>query len=36
MTSAGRDVESVVLSRAVSWFIQRRVLLNGNRTIVFH
>jgi formyltetrahydrofolate deformylase len=35
MTATGRDVESVVLSRAVSWFIQRRVLLSGNRTIVF-
>jgi len=35
MSATGRDVESVVLSRAVSWFIQRRVLLNGNRTIVF-
>ncbi len=36
MTAAGRDVECVVLSRAVNWFVQRRVLLNGNRTIVFH
>ncbi|MGA2551640.1 MAG: formyltetrahydrofolate deformylase [Burkholderiaceae bacterium] len=35
MTAAGRDVESVVLSRAVTWFVQRRVLLNGNKTIVF-
>ncbi len=35
MTATGRDVESVVLSRAVSWFIQRRLLLNGSRTIVF-
>jgi formyltetrahydrofolate deformylase len=34
-TAMGRDVESVVLARAVTWFMQHRVLLNGGRTIVF-
>jgi formyltetrahydrofolate deformylase len=31
----GRDVESVVLARAVNWFVQHRILLNGDKTIVF-
>ncbi len=35
LVSAGRDVEAQVLSRAVRWHSQSRVLLNGNRTIVF-
>jgi formyltetrahydrofolate deformylase len=35
LTTAGRDVESRVLARAVSWHSQHRVLLNGNKTIVF-
>jgi formyltetrahydrofolate deformylase len=34
-THIGRDVESVVLSRAVTWHAQHRVLLNGNKTVVF-
>ena len=32
----GKDVESVVLARAVRWHAERRVLLNGQRTVVFH
>jgi formyltetrahydrofolate deformylase len=32
---AGRDVESVVLARAVKWHAERRVLLNGLRTVIF-
>ena len=32
---AGRDVEAVVLARAVKWHAERRVLLNGLRTIIF-
>lgn len=32
----GKDVESVVLARAVPWHAERRVLLNGHRTVVFH
>jgi formyltetrahydrofolate deformylase len=35
LVSAGRDVEAQVLSRAVRWHSQSRVLLNGNRTVVF-
>lgn len=31
----GRDLEKVVLSRAVRWHIENRVLLYGNRTVVF-
>ncbi len=31
----GRDVECVVLARAVERFLQHRILLNGNRTVVF-
>jgi formyltetrahydrofolate deformylase len=30
----GRDVESVVLTRAVRWHAERRVLLNGKKTVV--
>jgi formyltetrahydrofolate deformylase len=35
LVAAGRDVEAAVLSRAVAWHSQTRVLLNGNRTVVF-
>jgi formyltetrahydrofolate deformylase len=35
LVAAGRDVEAAVLARAVSWHSQSRVLLNGNRTVVF-
>jgi formyltetrahydrofolate deformylase len=35
LTTIGRDVESAVLARAVSWHAQRRVLLNANKTVVF-
>jgi formyltetrahydrofolate deformylase len=31
----GRDLEKVVLSRAVSWHLDRRVLRYGNKTVVF-
>jgi formyltetrahydrofolate deformylase len=34
-TAVGRDVESVVLARAVRWHVEHRVLLNGRRTVVF-
>jgi formyltetrahydrofolate deformylase len=30
----GKDVESVVLSGSVHWHAERRVLLNGQRTVV--
>jgi formyltetrahydrofolate deformylase len=35
MVAAGRDAESIVLARAVLWHAERRVLLNGTRTVVF-
>jgi formyltetrahydrofolate deformylase len=35
LVAAGRDVEAAVLARAVSWHSQSRVLVNGNRTVVF-
>jgi formyltetrahydrofolate deformylase len=35
MASAGRDVECQVLARAVTWHATNRVMINGNRTIVF-
>jgi formyltetrahydrofolate deformylase len=35
LMDAGRDVESQVLSRAVRWHAESRVLVNGNRTVVF-
>lgn len=31
----GRDIERIVLARAVRWHLEDRVLLHGNRTIVF-
>jgi len=34
-TAVGRDIESVVLARAVRWHVQRRVLMNGHKTVVF-
>lgn len=35
MQSAGRDVEKVVLSRALSYVLNDRVFVHGNKTIVF-
>jgi formyltetrahydrofolate deformylase len=35
LMAAGRDVECSVLARAVRFHIERRVLLNGIRTVVF-
>ncbi len=32
----GRDLEKVVLSRAVRWHLENRVLISGSRTIVFN
>src|SRR6202041_1294553 len=31
----GRDLEKVVLSRAVRWHIENRILLYGNKTVIF-
>jgi formyltetrahydrofolate deformylase len=33
--NTGRDVECAVLARAVKWHVEHRVLVNGNRTVVF-
>jgi formyltetrahydrofolate deformylase len=35
LVRAGQDVEAQVLSRAVRWHAESRVLLNGSRTVVF-
>ena len=35
LAAVGRDVESVVLARAVRWHVEHRVLLHGDRTVVF-
>jgi formyltetrahydrofolate deformylase len=35
LVTAGRDVEAQVLSRAVRWHSQTRILSNGSRTVVF-
>jgi formyltetrahydrofolate deformylase len=35
LVEAGRDVEAQVLARAVTWHAEHRVLLNGDRTVVF-
>jgi len=34
--AVGRDVESVVLARAVRWHVEHRVLMNGHKTVVFN
>jgi formyltetrahydrofolate deformylase len=31
----GRDLEKIVLSRAVRWHVENRILLYGNRTVKF-
>jgi Formyltetrahydrofolate hydrolase len=31
----GRDLEKLVLSREVRWHIENRILLYGNRTVIF-
>ena len=35
LTAVGHDIERIVLARAVLYHIQRRVLINGRRTVVF-
>ena len=35
LVAAGRDVETQVLSRAVKWHCEQRVMPNGQRTVVF-
>jgi formyltetrahydrofolate deformylase len=35
LVARGRDLERMVLSRAVRWHIERRILCYGNKTVVF-
>ncbi len=36
LRAIGEDVERNVLSRAVNWHIQNRVIVSGNKTVVFN
>jgi formyltetrahydrofolate deformylase len=36
LAAVGRDIERVVLAKAVAYQAEHRVLLNGNRTVVFN
>ena len=35
LVQKGRDLEQVVLSRAVRWHINHRILVYANKTVVF-
>jgi formyltetrahydrofolate deformylase len=35
LVASGRDLERIVLSRAVRWYLDRRILSYGNKTVVF-
>jgi formyltetrahydrofolate deformylase len=35
MVAIGRDIENVVLARAIKLHVEHRVLLNGHKTVVF-
>lgn len=35
LVAVGRDIERLVLARAVKYHLERRVLLNGSKTVVF-
>ena len=35
LVAIGQDIETTVLTRAVKWHIERRVFLNGAKTVVF-
>jgi formyltetrahydrofolate hydrolase len=34
LVGIGSDLESVVLNRAVKWHAERRIFINGNKTVV--
>jgi formyltetrahydrofolate deformylase len=36
LAAVGRDIENKVLSRAVQWHGEHRILLNGKKTVVFY
>lgn len=35
LSEIGRDIEAVELNHALRWHAEHRVLLNGNKTVVF-
>lgn len=35
LTATGRDIEALVLARALKYHVEHRVLLNGHKTVVF-
>ena len=35
LVEKGRDLEKMVLSRAVRWHIENRILLYANKTVIF-
>jgi formyltetrahydrofolate deformylase len=35
LVQKGRDLERMVLSRAVRWHLNHRILFYGNKTVVF-
>ena len=35
MVEIGQDIEAIVLNRAVRWHAEHRILINGNKTVVF-
>jgi formyltetrahydrofolate deformylase len=35
LVEKGRDLEKIVLSRAVRWHIENRILLYANKTVIF-
>lgn len=35
LAATGRDIESLVLARAVKYHVERRIFLNGSKTVVF-
>ncbi len=36
MVRLGRDVEKTVLARGLRWHLEDRVLVHGNKTVVFN
>ena len=36
LRAIGRDIERNVLARAVNWHVQNRVIVAGNKTVVFN
>ena len=35
LVAVGRDTETIALSKAVKYFVEHRVFMNDNRTVVF-